>query len=153
MIQCLSEQFAKSTKESNFLKQALEGEYPKLLRLFNDLWRRLASSCGEMTYEELEKISSPFLNRNKEEERLRESLKDFEQAYLSRSLSRLFDPVNLMFSSGETPTDLEVKQVSRVLIFLYSLLYYSPLSFNFVYGLSLKKNLRSLKMSYVKLVP
>jgi len=26
---------------SSFLKQAMEGEYPKLLRLYNDLWRRL----------------------------------------------------------------------------------------------------------------
>ena len=27
---------------NTFLKQAFEGEYPKLLRLFNDLWRRLS---------------------------------------------------------------------------------------------------------------
>lgn len=26
---------------SVFLKQAFEGEYPKLLRLYNDLWKRL----------------------------------------------------------------------------------------------------------------
>lgn len=26
---------------SSFLKQAFEGEYPKLLRLYNDLWKRL----------------------------------------------------------------------------------------------------------------
>lgn len=26
---------------SIFLKQALEGEYPKLLRLYNELWKRL----------------------------------------------------------------------------------------------------------------
>lgn len=26
---------------SMFLKQAFEGEYPKLLRLYNDLWKRL----------------------------------------------------------------------------------------------------------------
>jgi len=26
---------------SSFLKQALEGEYPKLLQLYNELWRRL----------------------------------------------------------------------------------------------------------------
>lgn len=26
---------------STFLKQALEGEYPKLLRLYNELWKRL----------------------------------------------------------------------------------------------------------------
>ena len=27
--------------DSTFLKQALEGEYPKLLRLYNELWKRL----------------------------------------------------------------------------------------------------------------
>jgi hypothetical protein len=27
-----------------FLKQAFEGEYPKLLRLYNDLWKRLQQS-------------------------------------------------------------------------------------------------------------
>lgn len=27
--------------ESPFLKQAFEGEYPKLLRLYNELWDRL----------------------------------------------------------------------------------------------------------------
>ena len=26
---------------NSFIRQAFEGEYPKLLRLFNDLWRRL----------------------------------------------------------------------------------------------------------------
>ena len=26
---------------SIFIKQAFEGEYPKLLRLYNDLWKRL----------------------------------------------------------------------------------------------------------------
>ena len=26
---------------SSFLRQAFEGEYPKLLRLYNDLWKRL----------------------------------------------------------------------------------------------------------------
>lgn len=26
---------------SSFLKQAFEGEYPKLLQLYNELWRRL----------------------------------------------------------------------------------------------------------------
>lgn len=27
--------------DSTFLKQAFEGEYPKVLRLYNDLWGRL----------------------------------------------------------------------------------------------------------------
>lgn len=34
---CISAFFSAST----FLKQALEGEYPKLLRLYNELWKRL----------------------------------------------------------------------------------------------------------------
>ena len=34
------------------------------------------------------------------ESALRQSLSTFQNAYLSRSLSRLFDPVNIMFSGG-----------------------------------------------------
>ena len=32
-----------------FVKQAFEGEYPKLLRLYNDLWRRLHQFSATMT--------------------------------------------------------------------------------------------------------
>ena len=34
--------------DNTFLKQAFEGEYPKLLRLYNDLWRRLQTIKGSM---------------------------------------------------------------------------------------------------------
>ncbi|EDM03259.1 rCG61786 [Rattus norvegicus] len=37
----LSSHFHAATDSSMFLKQAFEGEYPKLLRLYNDLWKRL----------------------------------------------------------------------------------------------------------------
>ncbi|TNM91725.1 hypothetical protein fugu_020105 [Takifugu bimaculatus] len=37
----LGEEFHTATEASSFLKQAFEGEYPKLLRLYNELWRRL----------------------------------------------------------------------------------------------------------------
>ncbi len=40
------------------------------------------------------------------------------RAYLSRSLSRLFDPVNLMFSAGEVPTEVELHQVSNRLLYV-----------------------------------
>ena len=33
---------------STFVKQAFEGEYPKLLRLYNDLWRRLQEFSANM---------------------------------------------------------------------------------------------------------
>lgn len=41
VTQALSSQFHKATNSSMFLKHAFEGEYPKLLRLYNDLWKRL----------------------------------------------------------------------------------------------------------------
>jgi hypothetical protein len=41
-----------------------------------------------------------FLKFASAENVLRKSLSSFQNAYLSRSLSRLFDPVNLMFSGG-----------------------------------------------------
>ncbi|EDL36904.1 mCG22471, isoform CRA_b [Mus musculus] len=40
----LSSHFHSATNSSMFLKQAFEGEYPKLLRLYNDLWKRLQQS-------------------------------------------------------------------------------------------------------------
>lgn len=53
------------------------------------------------------------------EQALRQTLATFETAYLSKSLSRLFDPINLAFSSGSfNPPTLEevdsiVKTISR----------------------------------------
>ncbi|KAM5236599.1 conserved oligomeric Golgi complex subunit 5 isoform 2-T2 [Ctenodactylus gundi] len=41
VTQALSSHFHMATNSSVFLKQAFEGEYPKLLRLYNDLWKRL----------------------------------------------------------------------------------------------------------------
>ncbi len=40
-VASVRERLSAAAAESNFLKQALEGEYPKLLRLFGDLWSRL----------------------------------------------------------------------------------------------------------------
>lgn len=56
------------------------------------------------------------------EKALRETLASFENAYLSRSLSRLFDPINLVFTSATSnpPTceevDNIVKTVSRFVV-------------------------------------
>ena len=57
---------------------------------------------------------------------LRRSLATFQNAYLSRSLSRLFDPVNLMFSSGANEglpstdeCDNLIKIIQRSVFFLF----------------------------------
>ena len=46
---------------------------------------------------------------------LRASLTALEQAYLARSLARLFDPVNLMFSGTGAPSKEEVANMFTVM--------------------------------------
>ncbi|XP_041820342.1 conserved oligomeric Golgi complex subunit 5 [Chelmon rostratus] len=118
----LSEDFHNATEASSFLKQAFEGEYPKLLRLYNELWRRLqqysatlqgvlTSSGGvdpslDITATETDS-QDLFIHCKQDynpEKALKNSLQPYEAAYLSKSLSRLFDPINLVFPmSGRNP--------------------------------------------------
>ncbi|XP_037619001.1 conserved oligomeric Golgi complex subunit 5 [Sebastes umbrosus] len=118
----LSEEFHRATEASSFLKQAFEGEYPKLLRLYNELWRRLQqysaslqgalmSSGGmdaSLDITATETDSQDLFTHGKQdynpEKALKDSLQLYEAAYLSKSLSRLFDPINLVFPmSGRNP--------------------------------------------------
>ncbi|KYO38620.1 conserved oligomeric Golgi complex subunit 5 [Alligator mississippiensis] len=103
---------------SMFLKQAFEGEYPKLLRLYNDLWKRLqqysqniqrnfnASGSTDLLAElqQMEEDTQDIFMQKKQdydpEKALKDSLQSYEAAYLSKSLSRLFDPINLVFPPG-----------------------------------------------------
>ncbi|KAH0616501.1 hypothetical protein JD844_027644 [Phrynosoma platyrhinos] len=103
---------------SMFLKQAFEGEYPKLLRLYNDLWKRLQQYSENIQinfitngsaehFAELQQIEDDaqdiFMQKKQDydpEIALKDSLQPYEAAYLSKSLSRLFDPINLVFPPG-----------------------------------------------------
>jgi hypothetical protein len=81
----LSEQLCKAANDSIILKQALEGEYPKLLSSFSELWKRIARDDKDINAEKV----------------LRLSMQPFESAYLSRSLSLLFDSVNKVFADAK----------------------------------------------------
>ncbi|XP_077450408.1 conserved oligomeric Golgi complex subunit 5 [Stigmatopora argus] len=111
----LREGFHTATQASSFLKQAFEGEYPKLLRLYNELWRRLqqhsaslrsslSNSGGTDGALEPETDHPDLFSQSKAdynpEKLLKDSLHPYEAAYLSKSLSRLFDPINLVFPMG-----------------------------------------------------
>ncbi|GAB5568447.1 conserved oligomeric Golgi complex subunit 5 isoform X2 [Prionailurus iriomotensis] len=105
-------------KPSMFLKQAFEGEYPKLLRLYNDLWKRLqqysqniqgkfnaggtADVCIDLQHigDDAQDIFIAKKPNFDPEKALKDSLQPYEAAYLSKSLSRLFDPINLVFPPG-----------------------------------------------------
>ncbi|XP_032445981.1 conserved oligomeric Golgi complex subunit 5 isoform X2 [Xiphophorus hellerii] len=131
----LSEDFHRATEASSFLKQAFEGEYPKLLRLYNELWRRLqqystslqgalTSSGGfdtplDLTNAEIE--SQDLFTHGKQdynpEKALKDSLQPYEAAYLSKSLSRLFDPINLVFPMGgrNPPSNDELESIIKTI--------------------------------------
>uniref|UniRef100_A0AAA9TBT1 Conserved oligomeric Golgi complex subunit 5 n=1 Tax=Bos taurus TaxID=9913 RepID=A0AAA9TBT1_BOVIN len=118
VTQALSSQFQTATNSSMFLKQAFEGEYPKLLRLYNDLWKRLqqysqniqgnfnASGTADLyadlqhTEDDTQDVFIPKKPDYDPEKALKDSLQPYEAAYLSKSLSRLFDPINLVFPPG-----------------------------------------------------
>ncbi|EFN71938.1 Conserved oligomeric Golgi complex subunit 5 [Camponotus floridanus] len=84
---------------SSFVKQALEGEYPKFLRIFLDLSKRLK--------ERSHSIGVYGINRN--------VLLPFENPYLSRSVSRLLDPVHNMFSGEGLPSHDEIDSLIRTI--------------------------------------
>ncbi|EZA54454.1 conserved oligomeric Golgi complex subunit 5 [Ooceraea biroi] len=84
---------------SSFVKQALEGEYPKVLRIFLDLSKRLK--------ERSHNIGIYSIDHN--------VLLPFKNAYLSRSVSRLLDPVHNMFPGERLPTHDEIDSLIRTI--------------------------------------
>ncbi|KAJ0012378.1 hypothetical protein NQD34_016712 [Periophthalmus magnuspinnatus] len=120
----LSKEFHRAAEASSFLKQAFEGEYPKLLRLVNDLWRSLQQYNGSLqgvmqsgtepgldlssTESEGHDLFTYAQQDYNPERALKDCLQQYEAAYLSKSLSRLFDPINLVFPlSGYNPPSTE----------------------------------------------
>ncbi|CAD1472025.1 unnamed protein product, partial [Heterotrigona itama] len=93
----LSKVLVERAQGSSFVKQALEGEYPKFLRIFLDLRKRLK--------ERLQSIGIYKINHD--------VLLPFENAYLSRSVSRLLDPVHTMFSGEGLPSQDEIDSLIR----------------------------------------
>uniref|UniRef100_A0A8C8ZWV8 Conserved oligomeric Golgi complex subunit 5 n=1 Tax=Prolemur simus TaxID=1328070 RepID=A0A8C8ZWV8_PROSS len=118
VTEALPSQFHGTINTSAFLKQACEGEYPKLLRLYNDFWKRLqqysqniqgnfnASGTTDLFVDlqhmedDTQDIFIPKKPDYDPEKALKDSLQPYEAAYLSKSLSRLFDPINLVFPPG-----------------------------------------------------
>uniref|UniRef100_A0A0K2T9U8 Conserved oligomeric Golgi complex subunit 5 n=1 Tax=Lepeophtheirus salmonis TaxID=72036 RepID=A0A0K2T9U8_LEPSM len=115
----LRENLVSASGHSHFIKQSLEGEYPKLLKLYNGLWNRLCQSAATYSMHPGElpvPLKNPF-DSSMSSTALRDTLTSFERAYLSRSLSRLFDPIDLMFSKsnsgamdgeGSTPQSIDI---------------------------------------------
>uniref|UniRef100_A0A8C3WP07 Conserved oligomeric Golgi complex subunit 5 n=1 Tax=Catagonus wagneri TaxID=51154 RepID=A0A8C3WP07_9CETA len=135
VTQALSSQFHKATNSSMFLKHAFEGEYPKLLRLYNDLWKRLQqyslSIQGNFNSSGTSDLSTDLQHMEDDtqdlfipkkpdydpEKALKDALQPYEAAYLSKSVSRLLDPINLVFPPGgrNPPSDDELEGIIKTI--------------------------------------
>ncbi|KAK3920424.1 Conserved oligomeric Golgi complex subunit 5 [Frankliniella fusca] len=114
VMKLLSQELVSSSQNSTYMKQALEGEFPKLLRLYVDLRKRLINAHTKTIAETSSSDLSPESSKQPYQFE-RELIARFENAYLSRSVSRLLDPVNLMFSETKAPTHENVDGLVRTI--------------------------------------
>ncbi|KAJ4450139.1 hypothetical protein ANN_01546 [Periplaneta americana] len=113
----LAQELAQAAQGSMFVKQALEGEYPKFLRLYLDMCKKI------QTYSQNSDNTEATLPKSVDQESgdsgnfhiNRTVVSQFENAYLSRSVSRLLDPVQLMFSGDAVPPHEEVDSLIRTI--------------------------------------
>lgn len=126
--------FLSACSQSNYIKETFQNEYPKLLKLTNDLWLRLlqlspmidryryptsgvtpAASSSSTALKSSASSQLSIVDQIKSGatsnfatayDLMRKCFQDLENSYLTRSLSHLFDPINLMFSSGAADKSL-----------------------------------------------
>uniref|UniRef100_A0A8C4R8S3 Conserved oligomeric Golgi complex subunit 5 n=1 Tax=Eptatretus burgeri TaxID=7764 RepID=A0A8C4R8S3_EPTBU len=122
----LNTELQQSTGCSPLFRQACEGEFPKLLRLYGDLWRRLHLTASAPARTGLASDPDyPFSDSDEwnvfgnveQGKSLKAGLKPYETVYLNESLSRLFDPVNLALPSGAAspPTTDEIDGIAHAI--------------------------------------
>lgn len=114
----LSSSIVSSCSQSNYIKQTFQNEYPKLLKLANDLWLRLVQlspMIDRYRYSSSSSTSTSSSNQSNKTttgggssstnfvsayDLLRKGFQDLENTYLNQSLSHLFNPINLIFAQG-----------------------------------------------------
>jgi hypothetical protein len=122
-INILQEELGASAQASTFIKQALESEYPKLLRLFNELWQLLQQN-PPISIQSTLGLSPTDLPRDiiitdclhqPDAAPFKKALSPFETAYIARSLSRLLDSVNVVFPANarNPPSKQEVSGMAK----------------------------------------
>ncbi|RIA93049.1 Golgi transport complex subunit 5-domain-containing protein [Glomus cerebriforme] len=98
-----------ATKGSTFLQQTFIGGYPKLLRLFHDFFAKLEKR-GDL------KLDGDF--QSQETLVMLHSISSFEAGYLARSVTRMFDSINMAFPTGLSrapPTKSDVTNIIRAI--------------------------------------
>ncbi|KAJ3328066.1 Conserved oligomeric Golgi complex subunit, partial [Kappamyces sp. JEL0680] len=95
----LDDEIKKCTRAATFLLQVLQAGYPKLLRIFNDLFARIRLVTGEDAF------GKEFTER---------TLQSFEAAYVSRSITRMLETVNQIAAKGP-PNREDAQKIARTM--------------------------------------
>lgn len=98
----LAGELVNSASNCSLLKSALEGEYPRFLRLYMDLCKKLQSA------EKPDNFSFDFPLND-------EVIAPFKKAYLSRLDSMVLDPVHSMFTRDDVPTTEDIDLLIRII--------------------------------------
>ena len=90
MLDVLRQSLEKGSTSSSLMKDTLEGEFPKMIRLFNDLWFRLCQSAvtylvADPATSHSAQLVNPFQEDAGTHQHVRDTLLlSYERAYLSK---------------------------------------------------------------------
>ncbi|CAB3366263.1 Hypothetical predicted protein [Cloeon dipterum] len=107
----LGSELTRATQSSIFIQQTLEGEYPKLIKQYLEMCNRMQAFSNQQRNSLFSVFSNQQYDLN------RKVINSFENAYLARSMSRLFDPVNNMFSAEDgIPSHDNIDSILRTVL-------------------------------------
>lgn len=101
LSQNLDVEIKKATKSSQFLLQVLQAGYPKLLRVFVDLFSKLSLTSTDDISVEMSLIMK--------------TLSVFESAYVSRVLSRMLDTVGSLVPEKTSKTNPGTEEAIKLI--------------------------------------
>ncbi|TGZ59843.1 hypothetical protein CRM22_008844 [Opisthorchis felineus] len=110
----LSERLLEVSEQSPQVKEALDCEYPKLLKLVIDLGRRVRQTQLHGSWSDSSRPTVGVFEADVVPACLLEAVKPFETAYLSKSLSRLFDQVSMAFSTNHSSVGLDAQELDGI---------------------------------------
>ncbi|KAK2722368.1 conserved oligomeric Golgi complex subunit 5-like [Artemia franciscana] len=118
IIDVIRRELKQSCSESGVVKQSLEEDFPRFLKFVERISKHVQDIQGVGKLEADIFLTRDDVNESffEIEQSVRSLLAPFQNAYLSQSLSRLFDPVNSMFQVEKVPLVDEIDTLIAVIL-------------------------------------
>jgi len=112
----LEKEISTASKFSSFLQSTFQNDYPKLLHLFHTFFSRIT----------ILNANQQTINPRNDWLLMKKGLHHLETAYLGRSLSKMFEPVNAGFPPNKPPTQASVNAILKFLASELELVGFDP---------------------------